>query len=65
MPALGRVLAYAGLIAAVSFIGAIAAKADTTLLNVPCDLAHELSKDINPLVAADGQKTFPDGVPGA
>ena len=52
MPALGRLFAYAGLMAAVSFIGAIAARADTTLLNVSYDVARELYKDINPAFAA-------------
>ena len=56
MSALARVLAYAGLAAAVTFIGAIAARADTTLLNVSYDVARELYKDINPAFAAAYKK---------
>jgi sulfate/thiosulfate transport system substrate-binding protein len=52
MTTLARAFAYAGLAAAVTFIGAIAAKADTTLLNVSYDVARELYKDINPAFAA-------------
>ena len=47
-----RLLAYLGLVAAVTFIGAIAARADTTLLNVSYDVARELYKDINPAFSA-------------
>ena len=52
MPALSRILAYAGLASAALFIMALAAHAETTLLNVSYDVARELYKDINPAFVA-------------
>jgi sulfate transport system substrate-binding protein len=52
MSTLPRVIAVSAFAAAVSFIGAIAARADTTLLNVSYDVARELYKDINPAFQA-------------
>ena len=52
MTTTSRIFAYAGLAAAVTFISAIAARAETTLLNVSYDVARELYKDINPAFAA-------------
>ncbi len=52
MSALPRVLAVSALAAAVTLVGAIAARADTTILNVSYDVARELYKDINPAFAA-------------
>ena len=53
VPRLPQLLAYAGLAAAIAFLGAVAARADTALLNVSYDVARELYKDINPAFAAD------------
>ena len=52
MTTTSRILAYAGLAAAVTFVSAIAARADTALLNVSYDVARELYKDINPAFTA-------------
>jgi sulfate/thiosulfate transport system substrate-binding protein len=52
MTLLSRTLAYAGFAAAVTFISVVAARADTTLLNVSYDVARELYKDINPAFSA-------------
>jgi sulfate/thiosulfate transport system substrate-binding protein len=56
MPDFSRALAIAGLAAALGFIGAVTARADTTLLNVSYDVARELYKDINPAFAAAYKK---------
>jgi sulfate/thiosulfate transport system substrate-binding protein len=52
-----RLFAYAGLAAALTFVGAVAARADSTLLNVSYDVARELYKDINPAFAASYKAT--------
>jgi len=52
MTTTSRIFAYAGLAAAVTFVSAIAARADTALLNVSYDVARELYKDINPAFTA-------------
>jgi sulfate/thiosulfate transport system substrate-binding protein len=52
MTSTSRIFAYASLAAAVTFISAIAARAEITLLNVSYDVARELYKDINPAFAA-------------
>ena len=57
-----RIFAYAGLAAAVTFISAVTARADTTLLNVSYDVARELYKDINPAFSAAYKASSGDAV---
>jgi sulfate/thiosulfate transport system substrate-binding protein len=47
-----RLLAYAGLAAAIAVLSAVTVRAETSLLNVSYDVARELYKDINPAFAA-------------
>lgn len=59
---ISRALPVLGLAAAYSYLFAVAAVADTTLLNASYDVSRELYKDINPAFTAHWQKAHSTAV---